>query len=156
MGRRVQSIVPQAKKLSFPKWAYMDEFQEANMKFKNQQKRNIDERHRGLDLPEIPNDTNVWITLGNLQDREGLVTSSHQSPRPYIVDTPVGSVRCNRSQLNVIPSTNTSSNKWTSSPTSEDNYSSQRVQEPARRIMTRSQTGTPIYPSDGFKEGDVA
>ena len=102
----------------------MNEFQEANVKFKNQWKRNIDERHRVLDLPEIPNDMNVWITSGTLQDREGLVTSSHQSPRSYIVDTPVGSVRCNRSQLNVLPSTNTSSNEWTSSHTSEDNYSS--------------------------------
>ena len=101
MGRRVWFIVPQAKKLLFPKWAYMEEFQEANVKFKNQQKRNFDERHRGLDLPEIPKDTNVWIILGT-SARQGRVTSSHRSPQSYIVDTPVGSVRRNQSQLNVI------------------------------------------------------
>ena len=94
MWRRVQSIVPQAKKLLFPKCVHMEDFQEANVKFKKQQKRNFDEKHRALDLPEIPKDMNVWITSGT-PARQGRVTSSHQSPRSYIVDTPAGSVRCN-------------------------------------------------------------
>ena len=50
----------------------------------------------------------------------------------YIVDTPVRSVIYNRSLFNVMPSVDTSSDEKTSSSISEDDSSSQRVQEPQK------------------------
>ena len=74
-----------------------------------QESRNFDERYHVLDLPEIPKDT--CVDHIRYPARQGRVTSSHQSPRYCIVDSPAGSVRHNRSQINVIPSANTSSDQ---------------------------------------------
>ena len=75
------------------------------------------------------------------QPVEGRVVEPAEAPRSYIVETPSGEVRRNRSQLNIVPEhSSTVEPEVGSSPTS--------VREQPRRIVTRSQTGTAIRPPE--------
>ena len=57
----------------FPKVCYMEEFQEANVKFKNQQKRNFDKRRHVLDLTDYQKTRMRGLHRVPLRDREGLL-----------------------------------------------------------------------------------
>ena len=111
-------------------WPYLNEFRQANQEYKQQQKRDFDECHRVRDLPDIPDNTDVWITT-NGNPVAGRTVQMAEIPRSYVVQTPSGQTRRNRSQLNVNPST----------PTTEE--ASEHSRSP---IMTRSRTGTSINP----------
>ena len=123
-----------------PQWSYLQDFQQANDKFKKQQKRNYDKRHRVRDLPEIPDDTDVWITTGR-NPVAGRTVNMADTPLSYIMQTPSGEIRRNRSQLNIDPSTETI-DPSTETETAEDTQE-QQTHSP---IMTRSRTGTSINP----------
>ena len=104
MGRKVRSTVPQVKKHLTPGWSYLEEFKEKNAQFKDKQKGNFDRRHCTRDTPEIPDDTEVWVNSGRESVRGRVVTTS-DTPRFYVVSTPTGDVRRNRSHLTVVPPT---------------------------------------------------
>ena len=91
---------------------------------------------------------------------EGRVVQPASAPRSYVVETPSGEVRRNRSQLNVLPDQSTveqstPSQSDNSERPADDNQSQEQNQESAtaepRRIQTRSQTGTAIRPPDRLK-----
>ena len=133
MGRHIRTSLPQSDKHLIPEWPYLQEFRERNQSFKEKQKQDFDRRHRARELPAIPDETEVWIkSEGN--PVQGQVVSSADTPRSYVVDTPTGQVRRNRHHLAVVPDR---------SP--EDESPPIVAPEPPGRIMTRSQTGTPIY-----------
>ena len=119
-----------------PKWPYIKEFQQANKKLKQQQKTDYNCRHRVRDLPEILDNTDVWITTGERPIVGRIITSS-DTPRSYVVGMPTGKVRRNRSQLNIALSTMTD-------PQAADNHqiradtNGEQLRSP---IMTRSSTG---------------
>ena len=54
------------------------------------------------ELDDLPENAKVWITS---EDRlvEGRVIQPAESPRSYLIETPSGVVRRNRSYLNVVP-----------------------------------------------------
>ena len=62
MGRKIRSTLPTSTMTLTPQWPYLNEFRQANQEYKQQQKRDFDERHRVRDLPDIPDNTDVWIT----------------------------------------------------------------------------------------------
>ena len=62
MGRKIRSTLPTSIMTLTPQWPYLNEFRQANQEYKQQQKRDFDERHRVRDLPDIPDNTDVWIT----------------------------------------------------------------------------------------------
>ena len=62
MGRRIRSDLPQSRQTLTPQWPYLQEFKVRNEEYKLRQKRDFDHRHRTRDLPDIPIDTDVWIT----------------------------------------------------------------------------------------------
>ena len=101
MGRRIRMSVPQAPMLFSPSWPYLEEFQIADRDFKKKQKCDFDKHCRVIALPDIPDDTPVWVTLGD-QSLRGNITSSANMPRSYIIDVPSGSIRRNCHQLTVI------------------------------------------------------
>ena len=142
MGRKIHSTLPMATPSLVPQWSYLQDFQQANDKFKKQQKRNYDKRHRVRDLPEIPDDTDVWITTGR-NPVAGRTVNMADTPRSYIVQTPSGEIRRKRSQLNIDPSTETI-DPSTETETAEDTQE-QQTRSP---IMTRSRTGTSINPPE--------
>ena len=148
MGRKIRSTVPQTNKHLVPKWPYLTDFQEKNKVFKDKQKENYDSRHRVREAPKIQDDTEVWVNTGQDPVR-GRVVSTSEAPRSYIVETPSGDIRRNRSQLNVVP------------PNEEDTETAQEAAPPASnpasppkpsripiRVATRSKTGTPVGPPD--------
>lgn len=128
MGLCIRTSIPQTDQQLVPAWDYLSEFSSLDKKFKDKQKRDYNKRHRAQSLPEIPVDTDVWITTGE-EPVPARVTASAHTPRSYIVNTQSGSVRRNRRDLNIAPDHSTEPEQ-------------QETVEPDRRIMTRSQTGT--------------
>jgi len=102
-GRRLRSDIPQVKQNLVPKWAYTKEFHRLDEEFKLRQKQYFDNRHRVKPLPDIPDDTDVWVTTDG-QPVTGRVVTHADAPRSYVVNTSNGStIRRNRSQINVVP-----------------------------------------------------
>ena len=62
MGRKIRTLLPQTTASLVPQWHYLPEFKTANKRFKDQQKNYYDVRHRVHSLPDIPDNTDVWIT----------------------------------------------------------------------------------------------
>ena len=102
MGRRIRSDLPQSTQTLTPQWPYLQEFKVRDKEYKLRQKRDFDSRHRARDLPDIPIDTDVWITTDG-SPTTGRVVAPADAPRSYIVETPSGEVRRNRRQLNIVP-----------------------------------------------------
>ena len=92
----------------------------------------MDNSHRVCNLPDIPDNTDVWITTDG-QDTPGTTIRRAEVPRSYIVQTPTGEVHRNRSQLNINPSTTTDTQPITNSRSP---------------VLTRSHIGTVINPPD--------
>lgn len=132
MGRKIRTTLPQTTDSLVPQWPYLQEFRSANEEFKRKQKADHDRRHRVQDLPTIPDNTAVWVTTGGHHTTGRTVTTAH-TPRSYIVRTPSGEIRRNRSQLNVVPPATGTDTSATAT----------RSHSP---IMTRSRTGTTITP----------
>lgn len=134
MGRRTRSDIPQTKEKLSPQWSYLEKFRHLNEEFKARQKADFDRRHRVRPLPDIPDDTDVWVTTDR-EARPGRVITHANAPRSYVVDTSHGPVRRNRSQLNIMPGP--------PSTTDSSTPSTPPIRDP---IMTRSRTGTRIAP----------
>ena len=100
MGRRIRTDVPQVKKLLIPNWSHVKDFKSLDEKFKAEQKHNYDVRHRVRPLPTLPDNLPVWV---NNQGNQvpGEIIQQASSPRSYLVETPNGQVRRNRSQIRV-------------------------------------------------------
>ena len=138
MGRRVRTPLPQTDDQLIPKWAHLHGFRQQDQVFKERQKRDFDRRHRVQELPIIPEDTGVWIKSEGEPVQGRVASSATTNPQSYIINVPSGQLQRNRHHLSVIP------------PISQ-NDDPQRCEEPdppPRRIMTRSQTGTPISPPE--------
>ena len=99
MGRNIRSTLPQTTESLVPQWPYLSDFRQINEDFKKRQKTDYDRRHRTRELPEIPDDTEVWITTDGRQTAGRTVMTS-DTPRSYIIETPSGEIRRNRSHLN--------------------------------------------------------
>ena len=133
MSRRLHTDVPQVSNLLIPDCPQLQGFEEKDRKYKQQQKEQYDSRHTVRPLTPLPNDTDVWV---NVQGRDvpGTVNSSHSTPHSYIINTPTGQVRRNRSHITrCLPET------IPSQPSQQNGTS---------RPITRSQTGTTIRPPD--------
>ena len=102
MGRRMRSTIPQVSDHLTPKWPYLTKFREQDLKFKKQQESQYNQRHQARALPEIPDNTPVWVTAQN-RPEPGRVTSQADAPRSYLVETPTGQVRRNQQHLTPMP-----------------------------------------------------
>ena len=132
MGRCIRTKVPQTNEHYLPEWPYLQDFKRCDEELKERQKKDFDRHNQVHSLPDIPDNTDVWVTMADRPTR-GHVVSSSKAPRSYTVRTPSGTVRRNRHHLRVLPSY--------SPPTAQPVGT-----EPTRRIMTRQQTGTEIHP----------
>ena len=133
MGRKLRSCLPQTIESLTPQWSYLQEFRDANEKFKDSQRRHYDHQHRVRSLPEIPDYTDVWVTT-NDNNIPGRTVRMADTPRSYIVQTPTGELRRNWGQINVNPST------------PETQPTRTETTEPRSAIRTRSRTGVTIVP----------
>ena len=134
MGRCLHTTLPQVVEHLTPKWTYLTDFRREDERFKEKQKKNFDCRHRVQDLPDIPDEHEVWINSGSTSVR-GTVVTSAGAPHSYIVSTPTESLRRNQIHLGIVP------------PPSED-----PGEQGPQKIMTRTQTGTEIRPPARFRD----
>ena len=134
MGRQIRSNIPQMTETLTPQWPYLEEFRRANIEFKQKQKIDYDTRHGTRPLPEIPTDTDVWVTTNNSRS-PGRVTGPANTPRSYLVETPSRQIRRNRSHLTVEPNPPSPGSSNSTEPTSDT---------PRSPIMTRTRTSTNI------------
>ena len=144
MGRHIRSAVPQTKQLLTPTWSYLPQFRKDNSLFKKKQKDSYDRRHAVKEQPTIPNDSEVVVTTDSCPV-QGRVVTPAESPRSYIVETPSGDLRRNRSQLNVMPDSPELPVTESDQPVCDNQTEPPPV---PRRIVTRSQTGTTITPPE--------
>ena len=141
MGRRIRTAVPQSNAILIPQWSYLKEFKKKNAEFKKRQKEQFDSRHGAKELPEIPDDSEVWITSED-KPISGRVVTTGETPRSYVVETDSGELHRNRRQLIVAPELESDS-----SPVVESEQQPE-LNTPPRRIMTRTRMGIQIQPPD--------
>ena len=79
MGRHLRTLVPQTDELLIPQWACLDHFQKRNRIEKASQIKHYNAAHGVKVLPDIPDNTPVWITTEG-GPVEGTVVS--QADRP--------------------------------------------------------------------------
>ena len=103
MGRIVRTTVPQVAEHFCPKWPFLDQFYRKNQEFKRQQEKQYNRCHQTRPQLKLEEGEEVWINTDGKNTR-GYVTSSANTPRSYLVDTPAGQLRRNRSHLTIIPS----------------------------------------------------
>ena len=110
MGRRIQITVPQVVEQLTPHWSYLPRFQQQNREFKEKQQASFNQRHKVREQQPILPNTEMWITSGE-EPVKGKVVTAANTPRSYLVSTPAGDVRRNRSQLRVVPTPSTSESR---------------------------------------------
>ena len=98
-GRQVRTALPTATAQHIPKWPYIADVMEKELRSREQQEQRFNSSHRTRDLPEIPIGTKVW--LDDIK-REGTVVSQI-SERSNIIATTTGNMRHNRHSIKVLP-----------------------------------------------------
>ena len=83
MGRQIRTTLPQVMQHLIQNWSFLKSFRQLDKKYKGVQKRNYDRYHRARPLPELADDTPVWIRTENSQQS----VSASGEPRSYIVST---------------------------------------------------------------------
>ena len=112
----------------------LKDFREGEEKYRSNQKRDYDECHRTRHLPDLPDNSPVWVDMPPNGQIPGNVVTAAPKPRSYIVSVPSGQVRRNRSQLherNCLPS--------------------EVTQGESTGIQTRLKTGTEIHPPQRYQ-----
>ena len=135
MGRQMRIYVPETTDHFILNWHFLADFKEKDGIYKNHDRSRA---HRIRDIEPIPNDTSVWIRTENSQCPD-IVVSTASAPRSYLVSTPSGQVRRNRSHLN-HQQTNVSD-----APSTSDYTSDTQRHSP---IMTCSRTGVELKAPD--------
>ena len=140
MGRKVRTDIPQTDEHFLPDWPFLSEFRKRDMEHKRKQKENYDEHHRTRSLDPLPTDSTVWVRTGNTQI-PGTVTATAGTPRSYLIDTPTGQLRRNRSHLS-----HRTVNEETTTTESNNPASSHDINRSP--VMTRSRAGIQLKPPD--------
>ena len=136
MGRRLRTTLPQTTKHLTLGWSYLSDFKRADQQRKEKMKGDFDRSHRVHNLPEIPDDQDVWVSSDGATV-PGTVVSQATTPRSYVVQTQLGEIRRNRSHLRVMPPTTQTT----------ETQETEQLELPTRSpIMTRSRTGVMLRP----------
>ena len=85
MGRKLCTYIPTTTTSLTPQWKFLDTFREKDRERKRKQKEQFDQRHRTRRLPDIPDNSNVWINTGGISI-PGQITS-HSTAHAYIMLT---------------------------------------------------------------------
>ncbi|KAL5502158.1 hypothetical protein EMCRGX_G008882 [Ephydatia muelleri] len=146
MGRKLRSTIPQTTTVLIPGWPYLKEFKVKNRCLKEKQKIYYDQRHQTRSKTPLEDGTEVWVSKDG-DKIPGTVTAPASTPRSYLVQTPAGQLRRNRSHLTEIPSLEDAEEASTEDQPSEPDETEPVPQAPPRSpIMTRTRTGTVIRP----------
>ena len=139
----VHTYVPEVKGQYILNWPHITDFKTLEHKFKASQKRGYDRRHRVRELPVLPKQLPVLVETQGRQV-PGEVVQPAGTPRSYLVETPTGEVRRNRSHIRPRVEQEMSG----SNPSER---SAENIDQP-RMISTCSRTGTGIHPPDRLSQ----
>jgi len=67
MGRKVKTDIPQTTSHLTPQWHFLPDFQQKDMDFKSNQKKNYDCQHHVRAVDTLPDNSSVWVRTGNSQ-----------------------------------------------------------------------------------------
>ena len=147
-GRTIRTNLPQSKSSLIPQGTHTQHLKELHGKYKANQSKYYDNRHRVRSLPPLPNDTPVWVQTENSQE-PGTIVHQAATPRSYLVSTPRGELRRNRINLRPRPGQD---------DIVETNRAPDTLQEPTdtveqsqNRVVTRSQSGVRIRAPDRLR-----
>ena len=134
MGRKLRTDVPQVESHFIPQWTYLESFKESDRIYKKKQKKHYDKRKRvRFDLPDLKENTPVWVNTNNGQI-PGTVVQPASTPRSYMVNVPTGQLHRTRRDLR---------------PRVVNEKTNNNIEEEQpRTIATRSHTGTRVLPLD--------
>ena len=124
MGRRVRTTVPQVSDQLTPQWNFLSDFRKQDDKFKKEQEMQYNRCHRVQNLPELPDNTSVWVTTNNTSE-------------PGIVVSPTGKIIYCRNQ------------QWSGQEKSTPSHPNANQATPmCYAVQTRSRTGIVVRPPD--------
>ena len=140
MGRRLRTTPPQTTKHLTPRWSYLSDFKRADQQRKEKMKRDFDRSHCVHNLPEIPDDQDVWVSSDGATI-PGTVVSQATTLRSYVVQMQSGEICRNHSHLRLMPPTNQTT----------ENQETEQLELPTQSpIMTRSRTGVMLRPPNSL------
>ena len=87
MGRRIRTKVPQTNEHYVPEWPYLQDFERCDKELKKRQKKDSDRHNQVHLLPDIPDNTDAWVTIMADRPTQGQVVSSSEAPRSYSEDS---------------------------------------------------------------------
>ena len=134
----IRTDVPQDVNKFKPEWSYLLRYREKEKRYRQDQKQNYDRHDRTRSLPELPNNTSVWVSTPQGQI-PGNIVSAAREPRPYNVGVPSGQIRRNRSHLRIR-----------ATPPESELITDD--QDSTGTIQTRLRTGTQIQPPARYTE----
>ena len=95
----------------YPEWSYLTELKVKEERYRDNQKHNYDHRHTTKYLPELPDDTCVWVETLNKQIPMWII-SARPEPRSYRKnDKKIKNLKVNRGQSDSLYS-NKSKETW--------------------------------------------
>lgn len=104
MGRRLRTTVPILPSCLNPGWTDITTLRARERREKDKQWKWFNNRHRARDLSGLHPGDQVWITD---MKENGTVSARADAPRSYLVQTPRGLLRRNRSHLVTLSGTKT-------------------------------------------------
>ncbi|XP_065891689.1 uncharacterized protein [Dysidea avara] len=144
-GRQIRTDLPQPK----PQWNHTQHLNELHSKYKSDQSKYYNNRHRIKSLPQLPDDTPVWVQTENSQVH-GTIVHQAATPRSYIVSTPSGQLRRNR--INLRPRLGRKMVEGMNRiPETSVQEPANRVEESQDRVVARSQSGVMIRAPDRLR-----
>ena len=96
MGRKINTRLPVIPSKLSPKQHDFNALRVKEEKYRDQQEKTFNRRHRAINLPLLKEGDCVWVKD---QHRSGTIIEKTQNPRSYIVGTEKGEIRRNRSAL---------------------------------------------------------
>ena len=98
MGQKIRTTVPQPTNVFIPTWTHIQNLTTLHQSYKSKQDDYYNRQHRVKSLPNLPDNTPVWVQTENSQV-PGTVVQQAATPRSYVVSTPTGQVKRNRVSL---------------------------------------------------------
>lgn len=150
-GRKLRSTLPSIKNFARVSRNQMIKFKEKDAQLKERNKQNFDRRNGVKVLPQLQNNSSVWIPD---MKKYGQVARPSAEPRSYIVKTPSGELRRNRKHIIVVAEDEPDEN----AEAKEKQAKGERVEEEETKQTQeegkRERSGRTIKPPKRYSDSD--
>lgn len=143
MGRKLRTTVPVLPSCLNPGWTDIAKLREREQRERGKQWRKFNSRHRARDLARLNPGDHVWIT--DMKEK-GTVSARAETPWSYLVQTPRGLLRHNRSHLITVPESRAESAD-PPSPALQENINPVHVSAPPAPMPLNNHATKRRYPT---------